>query len=74
MLLTIATKSANVIEGNFLYTELIPKDMTLPGSITVLEGEDKSLFLDFISHMLTWLPEKRKPANELAHHPWLNCG
>jgi serine/threonine protein kinase len=46
--------------------------MTLSDSVTSLEGEDKQLFLDFISHMLQWLPEKRSTAKELLAHPWLD--
>ncbi|KAI1913030.1 hypothetical protein LOZ61_003007 [Ophidiomyces ophidiicola] len=42
---------------------------------TRLVGRDKEkgLFLGFIRSILTWLPEKRKTANELLQDPWLNA-
>lgn len=59
-------------EGVFLYKDLIPSNFNLPDSVLSLEGKDKELFLDFASHMLQWLPEKRKTAKDLLKHPWLN--
>lgn len=57
--------------GEFLYEDLIPSDLNLPDSVLSLEGEDKTLFLDFVGQMLQWLPEKRKSADDLLKHPWL---
>jgi serine/threonine-protein kinase SRPK3 len=57
--------------GEFLYKYLIPSNFNLPDSVLSLEGDDKELFLDFVSHMLRWLPEERKTAKELLEHPWL---
>ncbi|KAJ5621335.1 protein kinase domain protein [Penicillium herquei] len=39
---------------------------------TILEGEEKALFLDFIRGMIQWRPEDRKTAAELLKDPWLN--
>lgn len=36
-----------------------------------LEGEDKSMFLDFLRKMLGWDPEKRQTARQLLEDPWL---
>ncbi|KAI9843644.1 MAG: hypothetical protein M1837_006226 [Sclerophora amabilis] len=36
-----------------------------------LEGQDKKLFLEFMSKMLQWLPEDRKNARELLEDDWL---
>jgi serine/threonine protein kinase len=58
--------------GEFLYNDLIPSNVTLSGSVTSLNGEDKELFLDFVSRMLHWLPEERESAKELLNHPWLS--
>ncbi|KAF2453046.1 CMGC protein kinase [Lineolata rhizophorae] len=58
-------------EGDFLYSQLIPNNISLSDLILSLEGEDKLLFLDFVGHMLQWLPERRKTAKELLEHPWL---
>lgn len=54
-----------------MYKELIPSDVNLADSITSLEGEDKRLFLEFVSKMLQWLPEDRKTARELLQDTWL---
>jgi serine/threonine protein kinase len=45
--------------------------MSLEERISVLEGEEKELFLDFIRSMLRWRPEDRKSAAELLEHPWM---
>lgn len=50
---------------------MIPNDFNLSDSVLSLKGEDKESFLDFVSHMLQWLPEERKTAKELLEHPWL---
>ncbi|KAM0281058.1 hypothetical protein ACHAO9_010896 [Fusarium lateritium] len=38
---------------------------------TNLMGEDKDKFLDFLSGVLTWLPEDRLNSFEAYFHPWL---
>ncbi|KAI6765671.1 hypothetical protein HG530_006741 [Fusarium avenaceum] len=38
---------------------------------TNLSGEDRDKFLDFISGVLTWLPEDRLNSFEAYFHPWL---
>ncbi|RMZ70994.1 CMGC SRPK kinase [Pyrenophora seminiperda CCB06] len=48
----------------------IPK-ISLEERITVLEGKEKELFLDFIRSMLRWRPEDRMSATELLKHPWM---
>ncbi|KAH7390748.1 non-specific serine/threonine protein kinase [Phaeosphaeria sp. MPI-PUGE-AT-0046c] len=52
------------------------KSVTIPSisledRISVLEGEEKELFLDFMRSMLRWRPEDRKSATELLTHPWM---
>lgn len=59
------------LTGGFLYKDLIPSNFNLSDSVLSLKEEDKHLFLDFVSHMLQWLPEERKTAKELLEHPWL---
>ncbi|KAL8830149.1 MAG: hypothetical protein Q9170_005870 [Blastenia crenularia] len=58
-------------QGEFLHRELIPTNVNLADSVTSLEGEDKKLFLKFVSKMLQWLPEDRKTARELLEDTWL---
>jgi hypothetical protein len=36
-----------------------------------LEGEDRTLLLDFLRSIFTWLPEQRPPAADLARHAFL---
>lgn len=59
--------------GEFFHDHLIP-DRELKETVTSLEGEEKQAFLSFVKDMLTWLPEERKPARELAEHPFLQFG
>lgn len=40
---------------------------------TFVDGEDKSLFTDFMSKMLTWDPAERLEAADLFDHPWLSA-
>ncbi|KKA20987.1 hypothetical protein T310_4986 [Rasamsonia emersonii CBS 393.64] len=58
-------------DGRFLHNDLIPKNLKLEDTVTVLEGNEKQLFLDFAKKMLRWLPEERQSAAELLHDPWL---
>jgi antitoxin component of MazEF toxin-antitoxin module len=48
----------------------IPK-ISLQERVSVLQGEEKELFLDFIGSMLRWRPEDRKSATELLKHLWM---
>jgi serine/threonine-protein kinase SRPK3 len=36
-----------------------------------LAGQEKAVFLKFMSKMLQWKPEDRKSAKELMNDPWL---
>ncbi|OAX39775.1 hypothetical protein K503DRAFT_688931 [Rhizopogon vinicolor AM-OR11-026] len=44
-------------------------NITLADSVANLEGEDKRLFLEFVSRVLQWLPEKRSTPAELLFRP-----
>ncbi|KAF4459651.1 kinase domain [Fusarium albosuccineum] len=59
-------------QGKFKYPELIPDEsFTLKNSTPMLEGEERTLFINFAKRMLTWLPEQRATAKELLNDPWL---
>ncbi|KAM3416220.1 hypothetical protein BST61_g7826 [Cercospora zeina] len=60
-------------DGALLYprSEEQITNSTLSDHITALDGEEKGAFLDLLSQMLHWVPEKRKTARELLDHPWL---
>ncbi|RAL15179.1 putative serine/threonine-protein kinase [Aspergillus homomorphus CBS 101889] len=57
-------------EGGFWHKELIPS-RSLEDTAPFLEGKDREAFLSFARQMLTWIPEERKTARELADHPFL---
>ncbi|GBE87440.1 hypothetical protein SCP_1101160 [Sparassis crispa] len=59
-------------EGLLKHKHLFPQLRSLEQSVTVLEGEEKALFLNFARSMLQWLPENRKTAKELLRDPWLH--
>jgi len=48
-----------------------PNNPGLENTITALDGEEKRLFLEFVSKMLKWLPEDRATAKELLADAWL---
>lgn len=37
-----------------------------------MDAKDRAGFVDLIGKMLTWNPEERPGAAELASHPWLD--
>lgn len=37
-----------------------------------IEGEEKTLFLDFVKKMLKWKPEERCSTKDLLDDLWLN--
>ncbi|KAF2211363.1 hypothetical protein CERZMDRAFT_121572 [Cercospora zeae-maydis SCOH1-5] len=45
--------------------------ISLEEAESVLEGDAKERFLDFVRTMLRWVPEERKRATELLTEPWL---
>jgi len=53
---------------------LIPRDHRLAETITLFKGEEKQQFLDFVSRMLQWQPEKRSTAKDLLEDPFLQLG
>jgi serine/threonine-protein kinase SRPK3 len=36
-----------------------------------LQGEEKTMFLQFLKKMIQWAPEDRRSAKELMEDPWL---
>lgn len=58
--------------GNWALAECpIPQTSFEDFVTTIDQGEEKELFLRFIRKMLTWDPEPRATANELAEDEWL---
>ncbi|KAL9019501.1 MAG: hypothetical protein Q9185_003201 [Variospora sp. 1 TL-2023] len=60
-------------EGKLVGTDLTPQTFTLESSVSKIDGQDKRMFLAFVSRMLTWKPEDRSTAKELLSDPWLRA-
>ncbi|OAA50391.1 protein kinase domain protein [Metarhizium rileyi] len=59
-------------EWSFRYPDLIPgEDFNFCNKTTMLDGQDKALFIQFAKRMLAWMPEDRSTARELLDDPWL---
>ena len=50
----------------------LPDPRPLEERSTVLEGEDKDLFLRLMRKMLQWEPEKRSTSAELVQDEWIH--
>lgn len=66
-ILCIFTHDAGKLKG----TDLTPQNFSLESSIIKIGGQDKRMFLAFVSRMLKWQPEDRSTAKELLSDPWL---
>jgi serine/threonine protein kinase len=60
--------------GEFIRKDLIPRHLRIAETVTLFQGEEKQQFLDFVSKMLHWMPEKRSTAKDLLEHPFLELG
>ncbi|KPM34438.1 hypothetical protein AK830_g12138 [Neonectria ditissima] len=49
----------------------LPHEKKLESLASILSGEDKDMFLNFLQCVLTWLPEDRLTTLEAYFHPWL---
>ncbi|KAJ4259716.1 hypothetical protein NW762_007647 [Fusarium torreyae] len=58
--------------GEYKYPELIPDEsFNFESKTSMLEGQDRELFINFVRRMLTWVPEQRATTKELLDDPWL---
>jgi len=57
--------------GDFIRKDLIPRDLRIAETVTLFQGEEKQQFLDFVTKMLQWQPEKRSTAKDLLEDPFL---
>ncbi|KAJ5545174.1 kinase domain protein [Penicillium sp. DV-2018c] len=59
--------------GQFKFPGLISNENErgLEKKLTVIEGDEKQIFLNFVSRLLRWRPEDRATAEELLSDPWL---
>lgn len=64
---------ANSQTGQFRFPELISEGRGFENKLTGVEGEEREMFLCFISKLLRWQPEDRATAKELLSDPWLNA-
>ncbi|PFH48018.1 hypothetical protein AMATHDRAFT_76928 [Amanita thiersii Skay4041] len=49
----------------------IPAQFSLESALQTIYGEEKAMFIRFVSRMLKWKPEGRCTAKELLDDPWL---
>ena len=61
----------NFRAGQFKFSGLVSKEQGFEKRLTVIEGNEKQMFLNFVSRMLRWRPEERGTAQELLSDPWL---
>ena len=59
------------LPGEFIRKDLIPSDLEIARTVTTFQGEEQTQFLDFVSKMLQWEPEKRSKAKDLLEDPFL---
>jgi serine/threonine protein kinase len=52
----------------------VPTNLSFESLTTSLTGEDKEMFLNFLSGLLCWLPEERLTAEQIYCHLWLRGG
>ena len=65
----LCTRETGKLKG----TDLTPQAFTLESSVSTIDGQDKRMFLAFVSRMLTWQPQDRSTAKELLSDPWLRA-
>ncbi|KAM3471964.1 hypothetical protein MY8738_009074 [Beauveria namnaoensis] len=57
--------------GNFKHPELIPQDLKFENTVSMISGQEKTKFLEFVKKMVRWNPEERSTASDLLKDPWL---
>jgi hypothetical protein len=56
--------------GNFK-PHITIKESSIEDEEENLQGEEKTMFLQFLNKMIQWVPEDRRSAKELMEDPWL---
>ena len=59
--------------GNLKGSDAAPHNFSFESSVGKIGGEDKRMFLEFVSRMLKWQPGDRSTAKDLLDHPWLRA-
>lgn len=49
----------------------MPATFKFENLIRNIHGDDKRMFIEFVSKMIKWRPEERSTAKELLEDPWL---
>ncbi|PLB51495.1 kinase domain protein [Aspergillus steynii IBT 23096] len=58
-------------DGQFKFPDLITQTRGLDQLLTVIDGEEKRMFVKFITRLLQWQPKDRATVEELLSDPWL---
>ena len=59
--------------GNLKGPDATAHNFSFKNSVSKIGGEDKRMFLEFVSRMLKWQPEDRSTAKDLLNDPWLRA-
>ncbi|KAK9860788.1 hypothetical protein MYU51_006055 [Penicillium brevicompactum] len=58
--------------GTLKKEELVPSSFSFESTLSKFNGEEKAMFIKFVSRMIKWNPEERSTAKELLQDPWLH--
>ncbi|KEZ41179.1 hypothetical protein SAPIO_CDS7259 [Scedosporium apiospermum] len=61
-------------DGKLKDPSLVSPGFSFEGTIDVIDGEEKRMFIEFVKRMLRWSPKERQTAKELLNDPWLHDG
>ncbi|EAU29341.1 predicted protein [Aspergillus terreus NIH2624] len=58
--------------GTLKNPDLVPSTFSFESTLSKFNGEEKKMFINFVSPMIKWNPEERSTAKELLQDPWLH--
>ncbi|KOC17147.1 hypothetical protein AFLA70_209g002181 [Aspergillus flavus AF70] len=58
-------------DGTLRIEARVPATFKFENLIRNIHGDDKRMFIEFVSKMIKWRPEERSTAKELLEDPWL---
>ncbi|EIT75121.1 hypothetical protein AO1008_02001 [Aspergillus oryzae 100-8] len=58
-------------DGTLRNEARVPATFKFENLIRNIHGDDKRMFIEFVSKMIRWRPEERSTAKELLEDPWL---
>ncbi|GAB1217506.1 hypothetical protein ATERTT37_006745 [Aspergillus terreus] len=58
--------------GTLKNPDIVPSTFSFESTLSKFNGEEKKMFINFVSRMIKWNPEERSTAKELLQDPWLH--